>query len=65
MKNCARGLEYAAEGRTQVRGHSFSLYEPITYLFFSAFFSENEIANWLAKVFLSAVRRTVTAEITL
>jgi len=31
-KNCARGLEYGprphAEGRTQDRGHSFSLYEP-------------------------------------
>ena len=31
-KNCARGLEYGprpqAEGRTQGRGHSFSLYGP-------------------------------------
>ena len=27
-KNCARGLEYAAEGRTQDQGHSFSLYGP-------------------------------------
>ena len=31
-KNCARGLEYGprpqAEGHTQARGHSFSLYGP-------------------------------------
>ena len=27
-KNCARGLEYAAEGRAQDRAHSFSQYGP-------------------------------------
>ena len=64
-KNCARGLEYAAEGRTQGRGHSFSSYEPITYLFFSAVFLKMKSQTDWQKVFLSAVRRTVTAEITL
>ena len=39
-KNCALGLEYGLEGRTQDRGHSFSQYGPpgrqITCLFFSS-----------------------------
>ena len=58
MKNCDRGLENAARGRTpkaafQARGHSFSVYGPtlsrqITYFFFFP------AVYWLASGFVYA-----------
>ena len=46
-KNCARGLEYAASGRTQDRGHSFPYTDrprPVNnvFIFFLQFWRWNE-----------------------
>lgn len=56
-KSCVRGGEYVAEGRTQSRGHSFSLYVPISasesfHFFLLYFFLSEDELELVCDVFL-------------